>query len=118
MKVKKIEYGNRSRLPDDELMKLQKRPSLYEPGLPYHWVLTYGWAIVGYYVKHETPLKILVAHANFYIQAHVDHGQLVIKGGSPQTEWRYRGLKLIYEPQVIHVAEYHAEVPHGPIMGG
>jgi hypothetical protein len=104
----------RDRLKPEELLAF-KQP-LYEPGLPYIWTLTFGWACVGFYVRHETPLRIRVAHANYFKNAQKSYADLARTGGATNTEWRYLGNYEITVPHIIGTGEYLAEVPRGPIL--
>ena len=88
---------------------------LYRPCVPYQWVMTYGWGIVGFYVRHDDPLHILVAHANYFLRAGKDYGRLAREGGGEETSWCYRGTSLLTVPQIIHVCEYFGEVPRAAI---
>lgn len=101
-------------LPAGDLDAVRGVP-IYEPGRPYLWVLTYGWAIVGYYADRPEPLIIRVAHANHFRSAGRDYGRLAREGGDSSTQWRYEGTTLIYLPQIHHVDHYMGEVPHGRI---
>lgn len=103
----------REKLTDEEMA--QEQAPLYEPGRPYLWVLTHGWCMVGFYVRHETPLRIRVAHASYYATAGVPHSQLAREGPGPGIKWRYLGRGEITVPHVIHATDYHAEVHRGAV---
>jgi hypothetical protein len=87
----------------------------YVPGRPYVWVMGFGWCIVGYYVRHENPLTIVVAHANHFRNAKVDYGQLIREGPAADCEWRYEGTDLLPFHAIQRVAPYGGEVPRGRI---
>ena len=101
-----------TRLTEAELEAVRREP-IYEPGRAYLWVLTYGWAIVGYFADRPEPLVIRVAHGNHFRAAGRDYGRLSQEGGDASTQWRYEGTVLIYMPQVHHVDRYAGEVPRG-----
>ncbi len=103
----------RDRMGADELA--EESGPLYETGRPYLWVLSYGWCIVGFYVRHETPLRIRVAHASYYASAGKPHAQMAREGAGPDIKWRYAGREEISAPHVLHVMEYHAEVHRGAV---
>lgn len=105
----------RETLSRKELEEAIHRP-FYEPGKPYLWVLGFGWGIVGFYVRHETPLKIRVCHASYFHQAHKSWADLARTGGASNTEWRYLGDELVTDIHVIHVAPYHGEVHRGTVV--
>ena len=109
MKTKKIDL-----LTSSELESIQQRP-FYVPGHPYLWVLSYGWAVVGFYVRHETPLTIRVAHTNHFRNANRDYGTLIREGADDKCEWRYEGDDLISFQHIIKVSTFGGEVPRGPI---
>lgn len=85
--------------------------SIYERGKSFLWVMSHGWGIIGFYIRHENPLHIRVAHANFFRDAHVDYGTLANEGGVISTEWRYIGNSLITVPHIIRADEYWEKVP-------
>ncbi len=87
---------------------------LYQAGLPYLFVMSYGWAIVAFYVRHENPLRIRVAHANFFRQANTDYGTLT-EGAPDNCEWMYIGNSVLTEPHILRADEYFGKVPRGRI---
>jgi hypothetical protein len=101
-------------LNQDELATLDDM-KFYVPGRAYLWVMGFGWAIVGYYVKHENPLVIRAAHASHFRNAGKDYGLLIQEGGSSQTEWRYEGNELLHFHAIQRVTEYYGEVHRGNI---
>lgn len=103
-------------LSEAELNAIRAQP-IYEPGRAYLWVLTYGWAIVGYFVDRPEPLVMRVAHGNHFRSAGKDYGRLSQEGDTGETQWRYEGTTLIYVPQIHHVDHYHGIVPHERIEG-
>jgi len=96
-------------------LEAAKSQPVYEPGKAYLFVLTFGWAVVGYYVDRPDPLTIRVMHCNHFRNAGKDYGRLIAEGGGRECEWRYEGLARLSVPHVIRVADYHGEVPSGPI---
>lgn len=98
-----------------EEAELLAAPSLYQPGKPLQWVMSYGWVLVGFYVRHESPLKVRVAHANYYIRAGKTHADLAREGAGDETKWCYLGNTEISVPHVLFTDEYFGEVPRGPI---
>lgn len=101
------------RLAPEELAN-QQQP-YYEFGKPYTWVMGFGWCIIGFYVRHENPLLIRVAHANHFKNAKVDYGRIMTEGPPTGCEWRYEGSVLLLLHAIQRVGEYHGEVPRGPI---
>jgi len=104
--------AKREILDSTELAELQERP-YYEAGKPYLWTLGFGWAIVGFFVKHTTPTRMMVAHANHFRNAGKDYGRLALEGAGPECEWRYEGLDEINMLHVLKAQEYFGEVPRG-----
>lgn len=84
----------------------------YREGVPYQWIMSYGWVIVGFYVgPGPTPLEIRVAHASYYRSAGGQtHAALATGGGNADTSWEYFGDRLINRTQVQGVSEYRGEV--------
>jgi GrpB-like predicted nucleotidyltransferase (UPF0157 family) len=103
-----------SRMTAEEVAEWNARP-FYREGVPYQWVMSYGWVIVGYYVgPGPTPLEIRVAHASYYRSAgNQTHASLATNGGNDSTAWEYFGDRLINRTQVQGVSEYHGEVRNG-----
>lgn len=100
---------------EDELEALTDAGPFYIPGRPYMWVMGFGWCIVGFYVCHESPLTIRVAHANHFRNAGVDYGEMAQKGPGANCEWRYEGNSLLHFHAIQRADEYNGEVPLGPI---
>lgn len=98
--------------------EMEECKPLYIPGKPLMWVMSFGWAIVGYYVRHETPLRIRVAHANFFRNANKDYGRLAREGADSNCEWRYEGNEELSFQHIIRTVEFLGEVPNGPIRTG
>ena len=97
-------------LSNDEIMKEKSEP-FYVPGRPYLFVMGFGWAVVGFYICHESPMKIRVAHANHFRNANKDYGKLVTEGAGKDCEWRYEGRSLLNETAIQRVDTYAGEVP-------
>ncbi len=110
----KAEPKTPDRLTEDELAAHHQ--PFYTPGVPYQWILPFGWVVVGFYVRHENPLTIRVAHANYYGQAGKTHAALALEGGGSETTWRYMGGRLIPANSFVSVGIYNGEVPRGPIL--
>lgn len=83
---------------------------LYDPGRAYQWVLAYGWVLVGYYVRHETPMRIRVAHASYYRVDRQTHAKLCTEGAAPNVAWHYLGSREITAPHILHAGPYCGEV--------
>lgn len=107
----------RKELLPQEKAALAGKP-FYVEGKPYRWILSFGWVVVGFYVCHETPLTIRVAHCSFIRQAHKDWGAFAVEGAAPNTEWRYEGNTLLTVPHILRVSEYMGEVQSGAIILG
>ncbi len=105
----------RQRLAPQELLAFASRKHYIE-GEAYLWIQTFGWACVGFYICHDTPLRIRVAHANHFRAAGVDYGRFAQEGPPPTCEWRYEGNACVREPHVIRCLEYFGEVPRGRII--
>jgi GrpB-like predicted nucleotidyltransferase (UPF0157 family) len=107
----KAKTATRDVMTPDEVAEWNARP-FYREGVPYQWVMSYGWVIVGYYVgPGPTPLEIRVAHASYYRSAGGQtHASLAANGGNEQTTWEYFGDRLINRTQVQGVSEYAGEV--------
>lgn len=103
------------RLSSEDLQRIRESGPFYIPGKPYMWVMGFGWCIVGFYVCHENPLTIRVAHANHFRNAGVDYGVMANEGPAESCEWRYEGNDLLSFHSVIRVIEYHGEVPCGRV---
>lgn len=110
-----IGKGFVDKLDDDELETLKRKPS-YEEGRPYLWTMSFGWAVVGFYVRHESALKIMVAHTNHFRNAGVDYGRMAQEGPSASCEWRYEGFDQLSVPHIVKVQEYFGEVPRGRVL--
>lgn len=91
--------------------ELENVPTFWEPGKPVMLVLTFGWCIVGFYVRHETPLQIRVKHANHFRNAGVDYGVMSQKGPASTCEWRYEGDETINVNHIIRSIEYGGDIP-------
>ena len=89
--------------------------SFYVPDKAYLFVMTFGWAIVGRYVRHESPLHIVVKDASHFKNAGVDYGVLANKGPGPSCEWRYEGNALLNVSHIIRAVEYKGKVNGSPI---
>jgi len=103
----------RDRLSPEELGGV--RDTYFEPGLPYLWTLGFGWAIVGFYVRRESGLFVVVQHANHFHDAGKHYGLIAREGIDKQSAWRYEGLDLVNLASCQKVQEYHAGVPRGPL---
>lgn len=102
--------GKRDFLDAATLKHLANKPH-YVPGQPYLWVMGFGWSVIGFYVKHETPIRIKVAHTNFFRNAGVDYGKIAA-GEIPDTcEWRYIGVTCINDSAVQRADEFWGKVP-------
>lgn len=89
-----------------------KEPSFYQPGEAYLFVMTFGWGIVARYVRHETPLHIIVEHASHFRNAGVDYGVLANKGPGKDCEWRYEGDAILNVSHIMRAVKYKGKV-HG-----
>jgi hypothetical protein len=105
-----------TRLAESELAAIEKMPPLTR-GMSYMFVMTYGWAIVCYYVDRPEPLMVRVAHANHFHNSHSDYGKMSQDGAVPECEWRYEGTSVLMYTQIHHFDEYHGEVPRGRKSG-
>jgi hypothetical protein len=105
--------AGRDFLTEEEMAEI--REHYYEEGKPYLWTLGYGWAIVGFYVRRESGLFIVVQHANHFRNAGKHYGRIAREGIDAQDSWRYEGLNLVGLGHVLKVQEYFAEVPRGQI---
>jgi hypothetical protein len=109
----------RDRLDDGELDHFQAKPGVLEAGLPYLWIMGFGWAKVGFYIKHVAPNRILVAHCNHFRNAGKDYGRLATEGAGSECEWRYEGeLSEINTMHVLQTTPYCGEVPRGRVIRG
>lgn len=109
--------ADRDVLSEKELAEFMDVPTVLVSGEPYLWVLDFGWANVGYYVKHLSPTRILVAYASHFGNAGKDYGRLVTEGAGPNCDWRYEG-KLI-EINTVHVIKtlpYFGKVHRGGLV--
>jgi hypothetical protein len=103
----------------DELTEAEvasRRGPYYEPGRPYRWILSFGWVVTGFYITHQDPLTIRVAHANYTRNAGTDWGAFAVEGAPETCDWKYEGEDLLYIPHIQRVSEYHGEVPRGRIV--
>ena len=96
-----------------EIMAAKETP-FYTPGHPYLWVQGFGWASVGFYVCHEGPFLIRVAHCNHFKNAGKHYGAL-IQEGSDTAEWRYEGDTLINVHDIIRHHHFGGTVHRGAI---
>lgn len=87
----------------DELAELKEVNTILVEGHPYMWIMDFGWAKIGYYVKHLTPNRFLVAHCNHFRNGGKDYGRLMTEGADETCEWRYEG-KLV-ELNALHVLQ-------------
>lgn len=107
----------RDRLPEEELSKFLSTETVLVPGLPYLWTMGFGWAKIGFYVKHLAPNRILVAHCNHFRNAGKDYGRIATEGMGPQCEWRYEGeLVELTTIHVLETAPYHGTVNRGSVL--
>jgi hypothetical protein len=83
----------------------------WKPGKPVMLVMSFGWCIIGFYVRHETPLQLRMMHANHFRNAGVDYGQIAQSGPSPDCEWRYEGNQVVNWNHVLRVVDYGGEIP-------
>ena len=95
-----------------EIEAIRSQPILIA-GEPYLFVMTYGWAIVGFFVDRPEPLIIRVAHANHFRNAQKDYGRLAMEGGEDNCEWRYEGTSKLAFAQIHHIDDYYGKVPRG-----
>lgn len=104
-------------LTEKELDQFQDAGPFYVPGKPYMWVMSFGWCIIGFYIGHETPLTIRVAHANHFQNAGVDYGVLAQEGPDPTKtcQWRYEGNSLLSFHSILRADDYGGSVPRGRI---
>lgn len=101
------------RMTDAELA--EEATPLLVPGRPYLFVMGFGWSIVAFYVRHETPLTIRVAHANHFRNAHKDYGLLITEGAGDDCEWRYEGRAHLSVTAIQRITTYAGEVPRARI---
>lgn len=99
------------RLSKEEITAIHELPMM-EPGAPYLFVLTYGWAVVGYYIDRPEPLFMRICHANHFRNAGKDYGRLAREGGGSECEWRYEGIANVMVPHIIRIIPYMGDVPH------
>ena len=105
-------------LSDSELVKFTAVDTVLVPGHPYLFIMTFGWAKVGYYIKHTAPNRILVAHCSHFANAGKDYGRLMTEGVGANCEWRYEGEMV--ELATAHIIEqglYHGKIHRGRIIG-
>ena len=114
VKTKKLITEPRDLLDPAEL-ELESRTPLLIPGHPYLWVLTHGWAVVGFFVKWETPLRIRLAHASHFHDAGKNYERIAQEGIDKKEAWRYEGAEEINFAHEIRVCRYMGQVPRGPI---
>ena len=104
-------------LSDDELAKFSGVSTVLVPGQPYLFIMTFGWAKVGYYVKHTAPNRILVAHCSHFANAGKDYGALMTEGAGRECEWRYEGeLVELATTHIIEQGLYHGKIHRGIIV--
>ncbi len=110
----------KDKLSTKELSELTELLSVLVPGEPYLWVLDFGWANIGYYVKHLTPNKILVAHCSHFANAGKDYGKIANEGIDDKSAvWRYEGRVVeINTLHVIKTVPYNGKVHRGNIISG
>lgn len=85
----------------DELRELEQIQTVLVPGQPFLFLGGFGWGWIGYYIKHLTPNKILVAHCSHFANAGVDYGRICTQGPASSVSWRYEGR--ISEINTIHI---------------
>ena len=83
----------------------------WQPGKPVMLVMSFGWCVVGFYVRHETPLQIRLAHVNHFRNAGVDYGVMATEGPGSNCEWRYEGSGVVNINHVLRSLDYGGEVP-------
>jgi len=106
-------------MPEEELADFQAIDNILVSGNAYLWVVTFRWAIVGYYIKHIAPHRILVAHPSFFTTAGRDYASLAREGAGPDCQWRYYGPVLELNPfQVLKTIPYHGQVHRGEPLPG
>lgn len=106
------------KLSEEELEKYQGVATVLVPGLPYMWLMGFGWAKIGFYVKHVAPNRVLVAHCNHFRNAGKDYGRLLTEGAGDDCEWRYEGnLSEINTSHVLQTTRYYGRVNRGRILG-
>lgn len=107
----KQKMGVRESLPADELAKYSEVQTVLEAGQPYLWTMDFGWAKIGFYVKHTAPNRILVAHCNHFRNAGKDYGRIATEGLEPNSEWRYEGeLVELNTAHILETAPYFGSV--------
>jgi hypothetical protein len=106
--------SNREFLPAADLERYQRVETVLRPGAPYLWIMTFGWAKIGFYVKHVAPNRILIAHCNHFRNAGKDYGKIIQEGLSTESnavEWRYEGeLVEITTTHILETAPYNGKV--------
>ena len=88
------------------------------PGEPYQFILGFGWVLVGFYIKHETPLLIRLAHCNYYRNGKKPHSEIATDGAARDAEWRYFGQRVVNINHVLDFGPYNGEVPRGKLATG
>lgn len=87
-------------------------------GDPYLWIVTFGWAKIGYYVKHISPTRILIAHCNHFRNGGKHYGLLATEGAGENCEWRYEGeLIELSTNHIIQTNPYNGRVNRDPTVG-
>ncbi len=115
--MKKTAKTQRELLPESELVKFQRVETVLRPGHPYLWTLTFGWAKIGFYVKHVRPNVILVAHCNHFRNAGKDYGKIAQEGMGDSAEWRYEGeLVEITTSHIMETAPYFGKVNRNGLL--
>lgn len=105
-------------LPEAELDKYQETESVLVAGEPYLWIMDFGWAKIGFYVKHLAPNRILVAHCNHFRNAGKDYGRLATEGAGSDCEWRYEGVLVeLNTSHILQTSPYYGTVNRGIILG-
>lgn len=107
----------RDRMPSDELARLSRVETILRPGDPYLWIMTFGWAKVGFYIKHIRPNCILVAHCSHFGSAGKDYGRLAMEGTEANC-WRYEGeLVEINTAHILETMAYNGTVHRSNLIG-
>jgi hypothetical protein len=109
--------AKRDKLPAAELEKFLQTDTVLEAGRPFLWLMDFGWAKIGFYVKHLAPNRILVAHCNHFRSAGKDYGRLAMEGAESNCEWRYEGVLVeINTAHILQTSPYNGTVNRSPII--
>lgn len=85
-----------------------------QPGYPYVFVMTFGWAEVAFYLRTIAPHRMLLAHGSFFVNAGKDYGRLAREGADSTCQWRYEGPIVEINPlHVLKTLIYNGKVHRG-----